>query len=93
VQLPSKDSMESRSSIVLFRPSITQKSIVLGCCLAVFFQRPATGESQANLGEATLEDFGNLQVCSASAIPNTSDGNLSVTIVNANEIQKLGYLL
>jgi hypothetical protein len=38
---------------------------VLPCSI---FPRPAAGESQADLGEATLEDFGDLQVCSAPAI-------------------------
>ncbi len=49
-------------------------------------------QSPKDLGEASLEELGNIQVYSASKhMQNASDAPSSVTVITADEIQKYGY--
>ena len=49
-------------------------------------------QSPANLGDATLEELGNIQVYSASKhLQSTREAPSSVTVITADEIQKYGY--
>jgi outer membrane receptor for ferrienterochelin and colicins len=52
----------------------------------------AAQDRTRDLGEASLEELGNIQVYSASKrMQSTSDAPSSVTVVTADEIQKYGY--
>jgi outer membrane receptor for ferrienterochelin and colicins len=52
----------------------------------------AAQEKTKDLGEASLEDLGNIQVYSASKhMQSASDAPSSVTVITADEIQKYGY--
>jgi outer membrane receptor for ferrienterochelin and colicins len=59
----------------------------------LLFAVPATAQEQAKgLGDASLEELGNIQVYSASKhLQSTSDAPSSVTIITADEIQQFGY--
>jgi outer membrane cobalamin receptor len=59
----------------------------------LFLALPATAqEGTKDLGEASLEELGTIQVYSASKhMQNASDAPSSVTVITADEIQKCGY--
>src|ERR1700678_4359653 len=51
-----------------------------------------TNAETKDLGDATLEELGNIQVYGASKrLQSTSDAPSSVTVITADEIQKYGY--
>jgi outer membrane receptor for ferrienterochelin and colicins len=59
----------------------------------LLFAVTATAQEQTkDLGDASLEELGNIQVYSASKhMQSTSDAPSSVTVITADEIQKYGY--
>ena len=60
--------------------------------LFMFAVTAAAQEETKDLGEASLEELGNIQVYSASKhMQSTSDAPASVTVITADEIQKYGY--
>ncbi len=60
--------------------------------LALLTASSAAQQSPSNLGDASLEELGNIQVYSASKhMQSTHDAPSSVTVVTADEIQKYGY--
>lgn len=61
--------------------------------LLLLFALPAAAqEATKELGEASLEELGTIQVYSASKhMQSTSDAPSSVTVVTSDEIQKYGY--
>jgi outer membrane receptor for ferrienterochelin and colicins len=77
-----------------FVPSMSrqQSGAALWLTLALFTASCVAQQSPPNLGEASLEDLGNIQVYSASKhMQSTHDAPSSVTVVTADEIQKYGY--
>src|SRR5580704_83049 len=61
-------------------------------CAALARAQDATKDAPKDLGQASLEDLGNIQVYSASKhMQNASDAPSSVTVITADEIQKYGY--
>jgi hypothetical protein len=51
-----------------------------------------TADEAKGIGDATLEELGNIQVYGASKrLQSTSDAPASVTVITADEIQKYGY--
>jgi iron complex outermembrane receptor protein len=73
----------------------TSRRIPAGLCLIIFllFALPAAAqEGTKDLGEASLEELGTIQVYSASKhMQSASDAPASVTVITADEIQKFGY--
>ncbi|MGH9500434.1 MAG: TonB-dependent receptor plug domain-containing protein [Terriglobales bacterium] len=60
--------------------------------LALLLATAVAQQSSGNLGDASLEELGNIQVYSASKhLQKASDAPSSVTVVTADEIQKYGY--
>ena len=58
----------------------------------LFAVSAAAQEATKDLGEASLEELGNIQVYSASKhMQSASDAPSSVTVITADEIQKYGY--
>src|ERR1035438_1987710 len=52
----------------------------------------AAQEGKKDIGDASLEELGNIQVYSASKrLQSTSDAPASVTVITADDIQKYGY--
>jgi outer membrane receptor for ferrienterochelin and colicins len=68
-------------------------SASLWLVLFLFFALSATAQQETkDLGDASLEELGRIQVYAASKhLQSTSDAPSSVTIITANEIQKFGY--
>jgi iron complex outermembrane receptor protein len=61
--------------------------------ICLLFALPSVAqEATKDLGEASLEELGNIQVYSASKhLQNARDAPSSVTVITADEIQKYGY--
>ena len=60
--------------------------------LLLFATNAVAQQSSKQLGDASLEELGNIQVYSASKhLQSTHDAPSSVTVVTADEIQKYGY--
>jgi iron complex outermembrane receptor protein len=70
---------------------------LLCVCAFLLFAAPARAQEErkdvpADLGQASLEELGQIQVYSASKhMQNASDAPSSVTVITADEIQKYGY--
>jgi outer membrane receptor for ferrienterochelin and colicins len=61
-------------------------------CAPLGRAQDGTKDAPKDLGQASLEELGNIQVYSASKhMQSTSDAPSSVTVVTADEIQKYGY--
>jgi outer membrane receptor for ferrienterochelin and colicins len=61
-------------------------------CAVLARAQDGTKDPPKDLGQASLEELGNIQVYSASKhMQSTSDAPSSVTVVTADEIQKYGY--
>jgi hypothetical protein len=78
-------------SMALLRPSIMQKCIVLGCCHAVFSRGPQLEKVRRILAKPPLKISVTSRFVALPPFPNIGDDNLSLTMVNASEIQKLGH--
>ncbi len=58
----------------------------------LFVASAAAQDATKDLGEASLEELGNIQVYSASKhMQSASDAPSSVTVITADEIQRYGY--
>ena len=79
------------------RPHRARQSHASSCwsvlfLLFMFAVTAAAQEKTKDLGEASLEELGSIQVYSASKhLQSTSDAPASVTVITADEIQKYGY--
>jgi outer membrane receptor for ferrienterochelin and colicins len=90
-----------RVTPLLYLPwSLARRRTSPSSCLMIFllfvlpaFVVPATAQQQPkDLGEASLEELGTIQVYSASKhMQSASDAPSSVTVITADEIQKYGY--
>jgi outer membrane receptor for ferrienterochelin and colicins len=68
--------------------------LIAAPALAQDGSKPEQNETQPekDLGQASLEELGNIQIYSASKhLQNASDAPSSVTVITADEIQKYGY--
>jgi outer membrane receptor for ferrienterochelin and colicin len=66
--------------------------LVFLLCASLAYGQEVAKDPPKDLGQASLEELGNIQVYSASKhMQSTSDAPSSVTVITADEIQKYGY--